>query len=72
MERQSQNFHAEVDGVASQVALGPAPIAIFDDEAGIGEDVVVRGIALTELEAASLEEWNDGGEAGLGPSKPSC
>ena len=33
VEAQPQNLDAEVDGVAGQVALGPAPIAVFEEEA---------------------------------------
>ncbi len=34
VEVHSQNLNKEVDGIASQVALGPAPVAVLDDEAG--------------------------------------
>ena len=36
VEGQAQGFHAEVDGVAGQVALGPAPVALFEDQARMG------------------------------------
>ena len=36
VEGQAEDLDAEVDGVAGQIAFGPAPVAVFDDEAGIG------------------------------------
>jgi hypothetical protein len=35
MEGQAEDCDMEVNGVASQVSLRPAPIAVFDDETGI-------------------------------------
>ena len=40
VEVHSQNLNKEVDGVASQVALGPAPVAFLDDEAGKGGQLI--------------------------------
>ena len=34
-----------MDGVAAEVALRPAPVAVFDDEAGIGEQNEIGGLA---------------------------
>ena len=43
MEGQAEDLDVEVDGVAGELAFGPAPVAVFDDEAGIGgQNEVVR------------------------------
>ena len=36
VEGQAEDLDVEVDGIASEVAFGPAPVTVFDDEAGIG------------------------------------
>ena len=63
-EAVAQDLHEEVDGVAGQLALGPAPAGVFDDQAGIGGQLVVAGFTFDELEAAFLEQWNQRGDAG--------
>ena len=35
MEGQAEDLDMKVNGVAGQVAFGPAPVAVFDDETGI-------------------------------------
>ena len=55
VEGEAEHTHAEVNGVAGQVALGPAPIAVFDDRGGIGGQEEVAGLAFDELEAAFFE-----------------
>ena len=35
VEGQAEDLDVEVDGIASEVAFGPAPVTVFDDEAGI-------------------------------------
>ena len=32
VERQAEELDMEVDGVASQIALWPAPVTVFDDD----------------------------------------
>ena len=36
VEGETEDLDGEVDGVAGQVALGPASEAVFEDEAGTG------------------------------------
>lgn len=36
MEGHPEHLDMEVDGVAVEIALGPAPVTVFDDETGIG------------------------------------
>ena len=50
VEREALDFDEEVDGVAGQLALGPAPIAVFDKEAAVGGDGKISGLALDEGE----------------------
>jgi hypothetical protein len=40
VEGQPQDLDKEVNGVASPVPLGPAPITVFDDEAGKGSSAL--------------------------------
>jgi hypothetical protein len=35
VEGQAEDLEVEVDGVAGQIALGPAPIGVFDDQTRI-------------------------------------
>ena len=39
----------EVNGVAGQIAFGPAPVAVFDDETGIGVTNFFGIVKLAEL-----------------------
>ena len=39
----------EVDGVALEVALGPAPVALFEDETGEGGQLEVARLLSDEL-----------------------
>ena len=50
VEGQAEDLDKEVDGVAGQIALGPAPVAVFDDEAGEGGQNEVAGLLFDELE----------------------
>ena len=36
VEGQAEDLGTEVDGVAGQIPLGPAPIGVFNDQTGIG------------------------------------
>ena len=38
VEGQAEHLGKEVDGVAGQIAFGPAPIGVFDDQTGIPRD----------------------------------
>ena len=42
----------EVDGVAREVALGPAPVTILDEETGKGVQKVVAPSVLATAESA--------------------
>ena len=43
VEAHAENLDEEVNGVAREVALWPAPVAVFDDQAGIsGQLEVIR------------------------------
>jgi hypothetical protein len=43
VEGQSEDLDVEVNGITGEIAFRPAPVAIFDDEAGIGgRDKVAR------------------------------
>jgi hypothetical protein len=54
----------EVDGVAGEVAFGPAPVTVFYDQAGIGGQNKIARLAFDELESALLEERNQWDQPG--------
>ena len=64
VERGAEDFDAKVDGVASEVALRPAPVAFFNDEAGIAVDGVIARVSLVEFESAALEDRKDRRQSG--------
>ena len=64
VEGQAEDLNAEVNGVAGEVALWPAPIAVFDDEAGIGGQNKVARLAGDELESSFLEQRREGRQPG--------
>jgi len=69
VEAHPQHLDEKVDGVAGQCALGPAPVALFEDQARMAGQLKVAGFPFEELQAAPLQEWNtstrrDGHEAG--------
>src|SRR5437879_4139800 len=64
VEGQAEHLDKEVDGVAGQVAWGPAPVAVFDEEAGISGHLKVIGCSLDQLEAAFLEQRQQRGDPG--------
>jgi hypothetical protein len=64
VEGQAEDLDAEVDGVASQIALRPAPIAVFDDEAGIGGQNEIARVLREDLESALLEQRGQRGQPG--------
>ena len=41
---------------------GPAPVAVFEDQAGIGGQTKIVRLAYEELESALLEQWPQGGQ----------
>ena len=51
VEGQTQNLDKEVNGVAGQIALGPTPVAVFDQSRciGISGQLEVVGGPLDEL-----------------------
>lgn len=63
MKGQLQNMDKEVDGVPFEVALVPAPIRFFDDEAGKGGQLEVARLLVDEVEAAFLQERDQRSQA---------
>ena len=64
VEGQAEDLNAEVNGVASEVALRPPPIAVFDDEVGIGGQNETVRILRDDVESALLEQRHHGCQAG--------
>jgi len=56
VEGMAKDLDGEVDGVAGQIAFRPAPVAVFDDEAGIGWQNKIAGRLDNELKPALLEQ----------------
>lgn len=62
VEGQAKDLDVEVNGVAGEVALGPAPVAVFDDETGKSRQDKIARLCRDELQAAFLQErnqWSD-------------
>ena len=57
VEAQAEDLDEEVDGVAGLVALGPAPVRVFDNESWVGRQPVIAGAGVVEFDAAALEQW---------------
>src|SRR5438128_9316245 len=58
MEGEAQHTHEEVNSIAGQVAFGPAPIAVFDDQTGIGGQDKITRLAWDDLDSALLQQGN--------------
>lgn len=57
MEGDAEDLHEEVNGVAGHVALRPAPVAVFEDQAFVSSQLEVAVlISLDEFQAAFLQE----------------
>ncbi len=54
MEGQTEYLDVKVNGVAGEVAFGPAPVAVLDDETGIDRQNKIAGLARDDLKAALL------------------
>jgi len=63
IERKPEDFDVKVDGISGQVAFGPTPVGVFDDEADVGGQDEVVGIACDELEPALLKKGDERSEA---------
>jgi hypothetical protein len=61
---QAKDLDKEVDGVACQLSLRPAPVAVFDDDAGMCGQFEVARLPGDELESAFLQKRNQEGDAG--------
>jgi hypothetical protein len=64
VEGQAEDLDVEVDGIAGEIAFRPAPVAVFDDEAGIGGQAEVAGLAGDELESVLLQQRHQRGQPG--------
>ena len=56
VEGQAKDLDVEVNGVAGEVPLRPAPIAVFDDEAGISGQNKIARLLGDELKSAFFEQ----------------
>src|SRR3990172_3541064 len=56
MEGSPEDMDEEIDGVAGQLAFGPAPIRVFHDEAGKGGHQEVAATLLDQLMPAFFEQ----------------
>src|ERR1043166_457774 len=60
VEGQPQHPHKKVDGVAGQIPLRPAPIAVFDEQPRVSNQFHVPAGQLDELEAVFLKQGHQG------------
>ena len=56
MEGEAQNLDVEINGVTGEIAFGPAPVAVFDDETGIGGQDKISPLQFDDLKSAFLEQ----------------
>lgn len=76
MEGEAQDTHEEVDGVAGQVPLGPTPVTLFDDQAGIAGQGEVARVVFDQFQSTFPEQWGQRSQSSdpdriTGPN-PSC
>ena len=64
VEGQAKDLDVEVNGVAGEVPLRPAPIAVFDDEAGIGGQGKIARLLGDEFKSALFEQGHEQSDAG--------
>lgn len=64
MEGQAEDLDMEVNGVAGEVALRPAPVAVLDDETWKGGQDKIARLAGDELETMLFEQGNQRSEPG--------
>lgn len=64
VEGQAEDLDVEVDGVAGEVAFGPAPITVLDDEARIGGRNKIACVPGDKFKSALLEQRRQRGDAG--------
>ena len=64
MEGQAEHLDMEVNGVAGQIAFGPAPVTVFDDEAGVSGQNKIAGLVWDELESVFFKQRNQWGDPG--------
>ena len=62
MEAHPQDLDAEVDGVAGQMAFGPAPVAVFEEEARMGGQFKVVGVAFAQGQTTLLQQGDERNE----------
>ena len=54
-ERRAEHFRVEVNCVAGQIAVGPAPVRRLEHEAAIKLDLEVAGTAITQSKSAAFQ-----------------
>ena len=64
VEGQTEDLDVEVNGVAGEIPFRPAPVAVFDDQAGIGGQNKIARLAGDELESVLLQQWNQRSQSG--------
>lgn len=60
-----EDLGVEVDGVAGEVAGGPAPVGVLDDETGEGGEGKIAAAGLEQLQSALCEQGSKGNEPGV-------
>ena len=55
VERQAEDLDVEVNGVAGEVAFRLTPVAVFDDETGIGAQKKIAHLVYTKTAANAFE-----------------
>ena len=64
MEGEAEHLDEQVDGIASQLARWPTPIAVFDEQALVSDQFKIAGGQFDEFEAALAQQGNQRSHAG--------
>jgi hypothetical protein len=68
METEAPDLDEEVNGVASAVSFGPAPMAVLGDEAGISGQDKIAGFLEDEVESLFCEQGRQRSQSGVSES----
>lgn len=64
VEAQAEDLDKEVNGIAGPVTLGPAPIAVFEDETRKGGQKEIARFLFKQLESPFMKQWPERRHAG--------
>lgn len=74
VEGEAEDLNEKINGISCHIALGPAPVGVFYDEAGIGGQNIIARLLCDELECLFLQERYQRSQAGDADlfTRPAC